>query len=63
MLFSNPFFVIYLILITISVGWNVWMDGSPLPPDQTKYNGNRALLSAALQVVIVVSAIVWAITH
>lgn len=61
MLFSNPFFLVYFVLLVISVSWTYFMDGQPKP--EITYNGNQALISATITVIFMAGAIAWAASH
>ncbi len=63
MLFSNPFFTLYVVLIFTSMVWAMWMDGMPVPAEQQKYNGTQAMIIGFVQVFVVAGAVLWAASH
>ena len=61
MILGNPFFVIMIIFMMLSLMYANYMDGAVMP--ERRYSFNQALFSVLFNFALVYGAVSWAASH
>jgi len=61
MIFSNPYFVILIVLMGITLIHVNYMDGAQMPP--RKYSFTQTLVGIIFNFVLIYCAVAWATAH